>query len=320
MEDYFGFDEEREEKKRAELQRKRLCLREAGVAYSVAAALPVLLSFFLSLILSFVLGEAAGEQTPDWELYLLYLLPQLAFLGTAALWFFRSKQSVKQVFCGCKWQYFPIAVALEFGLLFSLSSANGIFIAALEKLGYVSSETPVPDISGWNVLPALLVIALLPAFCEELLFRGILSRSMHESGWGLLPTCLIAGAMFSLFHGSPEQTVYQFLCGACFTLVAVRAGSVLPTMVAHFLNNAVIIILDAAGATESMPDIASLILFFVSFVCLMGSLVYLLALDKRNGQGSGVKEGKIFFLASAVGLLLCAFEWGYALLSGFIGG
>lgn len=319
MEDYFGFEEKNEEGKSRGSGRERLLLREAGRAYSVAAAAPVFFSLLLSLILSLVAGE--GEERSDWELYLLYLIPQLAFLGAAAIYFYRSKEPVKQVFRGCKPKYFILAIALEFGLLFSLSSVNSIFIGYLEKLGYVSSETPIPDLTGWNVLPALLVIALLPAFCEELLFREILTRNLYRDGWGHITVCLVVGAMFSLFHGSPEQTVYQFLCGACFALVAVRAGSVLPTMVAHFLNNAVIIILDAVGVLEN--ETASLVLLYLvlpSLFCLAATLIYLLAFDKNNGRKGGIKDGKIFFLASGVGLALCAFEWIYALFAGFLGG
>lgn len=300
------------EKTQSEFRKK--CCVEGGFAYSASALLVVLLSFFLSF---FARGDAAKQ---DWFLYLSYLFSQIALLGGAAIYFYRSKEPLRSVYTGCKPRYFLIAILLEFGLLFSLGELNGYFIRLLELAGYQSGATSVPSLEGWNLLPALLVIALLPAVFEELMFRGILSRKMHGDGWGLVPTVLIAGAMFSLFHGSPEQTLYQFLCGACFTLVAVRAGSVFPTMLAHFLNNAIILIVTACGVEtfSALPFGGYLTLMIGSAVCLVGALSYLIFFDKQGNQKGGVKDGGAFFLAAACGLAVCAVEWAVVLVRGFL--
>lgn len=296
----------------------RKCLAESGIAYTAAAVIGVLLSLLLSSIASAAAGETYSSQ--DWYLYLSYLIAQVSFAIAAGVYFARSKEPVKRVVKGCKWQYFPIALLLQFGLLFSLSELNGLFIRLLEKIGYVQQGTPVPDLTGWNLLPALLVIALLPALFEETLFRGILSRKMHDGGWGLVPTVLLSGALFSLFHGSPEQTVYQFFCGICFSLVAVRAGSILPTVLSHFCNNALILILTAAGKGDlsQLPLGGYLAVIISSAICLLGTLVYLIFFDKNGNRRGGVKNGAQFALAAGGGILVCAIEWIAVLAMGFI--
>ena len=301
-------------------QNRKKCLSHAGLTYSAAAVLPVILSLFVAIMVP-IFGDASffsSGDYPNWYLYLTYLLPQLSFLGAAAFYFLRSKEPVKAVVPRCKWHYFLIAVLLQFGLLFSLSELNGYFIRLLELMGYHASGLGIPSLDGWNLLPAVLVIALLPAVMEEVIFRGIISRNMHASGWGLLPTILISGAMFSLFHGNPEQTVYQFCCGMCFTLIAIRSGSILPTVIAHFLNNAVILIFAAVGFADfSELGAAYIALTVISAICLVGTLVYLIFFDTNNAQRGGVKWGKAFFLAAAVGFIVCGVEWIYALIAGF---
>ena len=249
---------------------QRRALSEAGIAYSVSAVLPV----FLSLIVGVIAVLAAGENyaETDWYLFLSYLLPQMCFAAAAVVFFRRSKVSVRRTYCGCKWHYFVVAVLLQFGLMFSLSELNDYFIAFLERFGYVSAGVPLPSLDGWYLLPALLIIAVLPAVFEETLFRGIMVKNMSASGWGTAATVLVSGAMFSLFHGRPEQTLYQFACGMCFALVALRAGSILPSAVAHFCNNAAILALTAAGyETEggwTMPLGWNIGLTVASAVCL----------------------------------------------------
>ena len=288
---------------------KLRALREAGIAYSVSAVLPVLASALLMLIL-IIFGVQTYENA-EWYVYLSYLLPQLCFAGAVAIYFTRSKVSFKKTYCGCKWYYFALAILMQFGLLFSLSELNNYFIGFLKLFGYKETGVPLPSLEGWNLLPAILVIAVLPALLEETVFRGILSRQMYENGWGVLPAVLISGALFSLFHHNPVQTAYQFVCGACFTLVALKSGSVLPTIAAHFLNNAAILILEATGygASWDFGFGGYLAICLVSAACLVGVLVFLLFFDKNNAQKGGVKHGKIFFLAAAVGIAVSAVEW-----------
>ncbi len=301
---------------------RQRALTEAGVSYSVGAALPVLVSLIVGVIAALAAGPAYADTA--WYRFLAYLLPQVCFAVTALLFFRRSRVSVRGTYRGCKWYYFPIAVLMQFGLMFSLSELNNLFVEFLSSLGYQDASSPLPPLEGWYLLPALLIIALLPAIFEETLFRGILVGRMAASGWGTCATVLISGALFSLYHGNPAQTIYQFICGACFALLVVRSGSILPSMLAHFLNNAVILILTSTGyGTEGgwqLPFGWSVGLIVSSALCLAAVLAFLVFFDKSNARRGGVKDGKKFFFAAAVGIAVCAVEWAAVLVSGFIGG
>lgn len=290
-------------------------MKEAGITFSLGVALYLAVSTLVLTIAGALIGAGASES--DLYRYLAYLVPQLCF-GAACLVYFRRKRALspREVYAPCRWYYFVLAVLLSFGL-FSLTELNGLVLSLLELVGYRPSEASVPTLTGWNLLPAILVIALLPALFEETLFRGIQVQSMRKGGWGIASAVFVSGALFSLFHGSPEQTVYQFVCGCVYGLLAMRSGSALPTMVAHFANNAAILALSSAGIDE-IPQGAKLPVYLTAGVVLLGVLVFLIFFAKGNAEGKGVREGKRYFLSAFVGIGICALLWIVTLVTGFL--
>ena len=101
--------------------------KKAGLAYSAAAFLPVILSLAFTIVLQ-ASGATKTENydKSDWFIYCSFLLPQVAFAIVAAVFFFKSKTPVKAVAGKCAPKYFLIAVLLQVGLL-SLAELNGLF-------------------------------------------------------------------------------------------------------------------------------------------------------------------------------------------------
>ena len=295
-------------------KRERPLLLDAGLNFTLAAVVPAILSFIAVAIFAGSMGAEYGNT--DTYKYVTYLLPQLCFAGVALLFFYRNRQTVsaRSVYRPCKWYYFLLAIGLSFGLM-AFSELNTYFVDLLQKLGYRAPDNTIPTVSGWYLIPALLVIALLPAVFEETIFRGIQVGSMQRSGWGTAATLFLSGALFALFHENPAQTIYQFICGVCYALLAVRSGSILPTMLAHFANNAVILSLYSAGY-EEIPQNVKLPLYIVAGVVFVAVLAYLIFFEKRGNMKGGLKGGKQYFLAALVGILVCAVGWVAALLQG----
>ncbi|MCD7728521.1 MAG: CPBP family intramembrane metalloprotease [Clostridia bacterium] len=282
----------------------------AGVAYSAAVVGYLVFSLIVSIIV-LACGLKSGD---DAYIYISYLAAPLGLIvsqpicaryrGTGFKNLFPVKTSPK---------YYIVALLLSFGLLFSVSWVNTGVLKFLQLFGYTSSKSYLPDLSGGRVVLALLVIAVLPAVCEEGLFRGVMLNNMEKEA-GSLNTIFIIGFAFALFHASAEQTVYQFICGCALALLAIRSRSILPSVLVHFLNNAVIIIMAACGmdTSGSLFDIAPLwaaitvtVLSAVSFI----AAVVILVLDKKQVypvQKGGVKK---FFFTACVGIAALAVLW-----------
>ena len=282
-----------------------------GFALSLAAVLYVFAGFLISLIIL-----AAGiEEGSDAYLYLNYLAAPVAMTAAMAVTLKYKKFPVKRAFpVKCRPKYFLIALLLIFGLIFSVSWIDTGVTEFLKLLGYVPKgrDAYLPDLSGGLVVPALLVIAVMPAIFEEGLFRGVILNSC-EDGVGTVRTVFIVGFAFSLFHASAEQTVYQFLAGCVFAFVAIRSGSILPSVVMHFINNAIIVIFAACGLLDEAGNLiissgGQIALIVTSAVSFIGGMLWLI-LDKKPVIKCQKGAVKSFFVFGSIGIAIMGIMW-----------
>jgi membrane protease YdiL (CAAX protease family) len=83
---------------------------------------------------------------------------------------------------------------------------------------------------------AIAAFALVPAVCEEILFRGVLARALGRH-LPLAGAAAISALVFAAYHVSIVQALPTLTLGFLLAVIAIRADSVLPTIVAHALNN-----------------------------------------------------------------------------------
>ncbi|MEX2117378.1 MAG: CPBP family intramembrane glutamic endopeptidase [Bacteroidota bacterium] len=83
----------------------------------------------------------------------------------------------------------------------------------------------------------VLVVAFVPAIVEELLFRGLIQKSLEKVLPGI-QAAVLAGTIFGLYHFNPFAVIPLVGLGCYFGLLRYRSESVIIAMTAHFLNNA----------------------------------------------------------------------------------
>ncbi len=95
------------------------------------------------------------------------------------------------------------------------------------------------------------VVAIVPAFTEEILFRGLVQRNFElgfKGIWGIIVT----GVIFGLFHFNPFSLVPLAILGIFFGYVVYRSGSIVNAILGHFLNNALAIAAVIYGMEEDL--------------------------------------------------------------------
>ena len=81
----------------------------------------------------------------------------------------------------------------------------------------------------------LVVVALVPAVSEELLFRGLVQRNLEAAGGWRGP--VITGVIFGLYHFNPFTLVPLVVLGVYFGFIVYRSGNITLSMSTHFFNN-----------------------------------------------------------------------------------
>ncbi len=96
-------------------------------------------------------------------------------------------------------------------------------------------------LEGVGFVPALLVIALAPAICEEGLFRGYL-HSAAKKKFKPAVAIIIVAALFGIYHMSLVKFFTTGLLGLAFGYVVYKTGSIFLTALMHFINNAISVV------------------------------------------------------------------------------
>jgi len=97
----------------------------------------------------------------------------------------------------------------------------------------------------WSVL---VVFALLPALCEELLFRGFIFAGLLENK-GVLRAVIGSSVLFGLSHGVLQQSICATAMGLILGWMAYRTGGIACTFAFHLLHNSISMTLASWSAT-----------------------------------------------------------------------
>jgi sodium transport system permease protein len=113
----------------------------------------------------------------------------------------------------------------------------------------------IPMDGSRGFLATLLLVALSPAICEECLFRGPILRGLR-SRFAPAGAAVITATLFGLFHLDVYRLIPATILGVLLSFIALESGSILPAMLAHFCNNAMLITLSRSGLDQRMETLS----------------------------------------------------------------
>ncbi|MDZ7806369.1 MAG: type II CAAX endopeptidase family protein [Gracilimonas sp.] len=138
-------------------------------------------------------------------------------------------------------------VTLVGAMLFVVAQPTILF------LGWLNSFVPVPDVmaemqetmaemittflkSDNALVLGVIHIGVVPAICEEIMYRGYVQRALEKS-WGIIAAILISGALFGAYHLQISNFIPLATLGVFLAYLTYVSDSLIPAMVAHFVNN-----------------------------------------------------------------------------------
>lgn len=94
-----------------------------------------------------------------------------------------------------------------------------------------------------SLFSSLLIVALLAAVSEELLFRSVIQQSLIKLFKNAHVAIIVTALVFSAFHGDFFGFFSRFILGIMLGYMFWMSGSIFPSMLMHFVNNATIVML-----------------------------------------------------------------------------
>lgn len=171
---------------------------------------------------------------------------------------------------------------------------------ALDQLDKLLQSTYGELLSASNIFEAtlvILVVALTPALCEEVFFRGFVQKSFEQKYKPYL-AIVITAAFFGLYHFNPYGLVALIALGAYFGYAAYKSQSIFIPIILHFLNNFLAISIYLIWGSEELISSnvtasGSILPQTISFVFLLaGFLFFLFYVNKNyNKFSKKIEEG-----------------------------
>lgn len=120
-------------------------------------------------------------------------------------------------------------------------------------LGWLNSFLPVPEIfaqlqetmmetitnylrSDNPIYMAVFYIGVVPAVCEEIMYRGYVMRSFEQK-WSIMTAIIVSGIIFGMYHIQPSNILPLSALGILLAYITYISDSLIPAMVAHLVNN-----------------------------------------------------------------------------------
>ncbi len=128
--------------------------------------------------------------------------------------------------------------------------------------GYV---TDIP-----SILIAAATVGIVPAVCEELLFRGCIIGSLKK--YNVFMSVVISAVIFSLVHSGINGMIFAFLCGMILGAVRIYTGRFFAAVTVHFMNNILAVIL-AAVKILTGGDIGNIIFYVFGAVGIILTVI-----------------------------------------------
>lgn len=290
-------------------QDKKILTPYKAVSGYTAAMFAVILAYLVMSVLSASLGGIKFTESLFY-FFLSYFVISLALALGSAFTFKRQKLFLSDV-TAIKFspKFIAVILLVFLGTFFGLSGINDLFVDFLQKFGYKPDLVTLPEKSFLTVFCCIVFIAVIPAVVEEFLFRGLVLKGAEN--FGKIQAVIVSALAFSFYHMSPSQTVYQLIIGVLYGIIALSSGSILPTVILHFLNNFTIIIIYYFFPDFVIVGLAKTLLTVIGLLCVAAGLfIALFKFDFKKDKTVYGKEEKFdYALSIAPGFVIALVMW-----------
>jgi membrane protease YdiL (CAAX protease family) len=177
--------------------------------------------------------------------------------------------------------------------LFEIAASNSSVFESIKSffdtLNEYVEETYGSLIKADSIFEAsfvVVVIAITPAICEEVFFRGFVQKSFEfrmKPAWAALITALF----FALYHFNPYGLIPLIVLGFYLGYTSYVSNSIFIPVILHFLNNFFAVMLfflfGEEELTSSTPaNFESLNFHFISFIVLLILFIIFTVYVKKN--------------------------------------
>jgi len=264
---------------------KKITLTGANIVFFIFTAVFI----FYQIVLAVLLGQKLNNY-----IYPIVLVNEFVMiLGPVLIYCFVKKINIKEAFRFNKPGLIPmlLVAVISVPAYFVASMLNNVFAYFLQFIGDLPVQAiPVPKNLS-ELVVGILIIAVSPGICEEIMHRGFMLRAYEKRG--SYKAVIFVAILFGIFHFDITNFFGPVFLGLIIGYYVIRTNSIFAGMLAHFLNNAIAEVLQYfsdQGAqpdklTISWPELQGVLLYgFVGLIFTAGLLIFFKKVTEGKSQ------------------------------------
>ncbi|HEY4543320.1 MAG TPA: type II CAAX endopeptidase family protein [Tissierellaceae bacterium] len=148
---------------------------------------------------------------------------------------------------------------------------QAIFIAIINLVKpIIPNQMPLPK-NLFDFIKSIIVIAIVPGICEEIMFRGVILDGYKKIGYK--HAIVISSILFGLMHFTLANLIGPTILGVAFAIMVYRTNSIYSSIIAHIINNSIAVLL--GYLIETNEEILDSILYMENTVIIYMPFVIL---------------------------------------------
>jgi membrane protease YdiL (CAAX protease family) len=202
-----------------------LCLLVMGIQIFLGMIIGILKLKFVFFIDSSVMG-------------IITIITGIYSFGVASIIGFKeTKRKFNEVFKFNRVSVFLWIATIVFitGFTVVISETDNVlnyFLPPPEKLRYLFDTL----MTGQPLILSIIAVGIIPAFTEELFFRGLVLDGFQKN-YSKRKAIIISALLFGIIHLNPWQFYSGFIFGLIAAWICIETNSILLCIFIHFFNN-----------------------------------------------------------------------------------
>lgn len=261
-------------------------VEKVNLVFLLTAIIYLSVSFFVSLY------QRGGRELPFPALITisqmsLFIVPFLYALKSGK---FADKTGLRPISIGNGLLAMLLALCLNPVLTF----VNGLSQCFVEA---PTTDMIIDQAKSYGFAQMFVLVALMPAICEELVYRGVFFRTYRTKS--VVPGALLSGLLFGVMHGNLNQFIYAMMMGFIFALTVYATKSLVASMLMHLTVNGLSTVLlfvvdntNLEAAQQTELTVPYVLRTFTGPAVLGGVLAFLLfrTIAKRCGTWEHIRD------------------------------
>lgn len=228
------------------------------------------------------------------NIMLIQLLVSIAVAVPSFIYVIKNKIEFGTLLCFRKFKILDLILSV-LSVVFFYPLIVSVNLITIKIVGINSVQNKLSGLNSENIILLFIVLAVAPAIFEEFQFRGLYYNSFKVGGY--FKAAFISSIMFSFMHMNINQFMYTFILGMILSYIIEATGSILITMLIHFLFNSIAVVQiysltattrisssqSVVGATEvSWLIVAAVTSFALACACI--GIIILRCIAKKNNK------------------------------------